>query len=186
MEKYFFEVPIYRCNPDEFKKEINELRNRITKELNSAKKYNSEKDFKELVNYIYGQKSCIYDFNEITGWLKLYILGSQIRGRYFFESNLITGCQKKRINKAPRKRIFNTSFNDSFQVDIKKEENSTEIFNKLLDKLSLLNERNFNKRYFDLEKLKNVGSYVNWKQLVIDLNEFNHPSFSSKSTSKTK
>lgn len=113
-----------------------------------------------------------FEYNEVIGWIRLYIFGTQIRGHYFFESDPKNpDSWKKRINKGIRKKKFVGFENKAFELSVYKEQNSQEIFNALLQELKQLNknEKPFIKHYFDLEQLKNIGQFVDWRMLVSDL-----------------
>lgn len=174
MERYFFEIPIYRCSPEKHNKETDDMHEEAIRFFDVQKRMLPEHDFSDNIERRFLRLYSPYDYNEVIGWIRLYILGTQIRGRYYFESDPKNPeLYKTRINRGIRKKRF-IDCGKAFEMSTYKDQTSTEIFSDLLEELERLNkeESPFKKRYLDLEQLKKMGPFVDWKYLVQELNPF--------------
>lgn len=135
MEKYFFEIPIYRCSPEKHANEVDALYERLSHSFDSQCEILPDYDFSSLIKTRFQRMYSPYEYNEVIGWIKLYILGAQIRGSYFFESDPKNhDSWKKRITKGIRRKRF-IDFEKAFELSIDKNQNSNTMFSTLIDKL---------------------------------------------------
>ena len=176
IDNYFFEIPIYRCTKNEHQNNLKTLRKKIEEDCKKNKKFGDD-IFNDCVETIFQFLTYSYSYNEVIGWINLYIEGSQIRGDYFFECQKRSSYPKKRYNKGIRTKQFNF-FGEIIQLNFNLNRDSNEdIFNKLLSALKDLNLKHkiLNKRVLDLEKIENVGPHINWRKLIFELNPYNQP-----------
>lgn len=174
MEKYFFEIPIYRCSYEHYLSDLDKLENKITRELEPILKENYPEKFEEIKKSRYMKMSYPYEYNEIIGWIKLFIMGSQVRGEYYFETNLDDKEKiKKRFDKGIRKKRFEF-YGKAFELSINKELKSSEISELILERIKELKttEQPFKGRYIDIRKLENITEFIDWKSLIKELNLF--------------
>lgn len=174
MEKYFFEIPIYRCAPEKHSAEMDDLHEKTTRSFDNQEAILPDYDYSHLIQARFLRQHYLYEYNETIGWIRLYIFGTQIRGRYYFESDPKNPeFYKKRIAKGIRKKRF-IDCDKAFELSINRELKSDEIFRELVQELERLNknESPFTKRYFDLQQLKNIGQFIEWRKLVNNL-DFN-------------
>ena len=159
-EIYVFEIPVYRCSRDKHAMEMERNRERIAERL---RRYGGNGlpsgFFEECVQRFHAREWYPWKFNEIVGWIRLYVLGRQIRGETWF-------IRAKRIRRdLKRKRIFYVG--KAFEVDISPSDTSQEIFEAILAELKKLSaEKLFRGRFIDLETFVNVGPYINWVELL--------------------
>ncbi len=154
---------------------MEQLRLKINSKVPNTKGYENEKETEETKTYLFSRQSYNYDYNEIIGWLKLYVLGNQIRGEYHFEVD--SGDRhrtKKRINKGIRKKQFE-NFGKAFEISIDKNENSKQIFSRIIEKIEHLMQKEvpFKGRVINTTKFEKIGEFVDWERLLIKLNPFN-------------
>jgi len=125
--------------------------------------------YHNMINYFNSSIWYSWKYNEIIGWICLKVMGSQIRGDYYF-------IVKKRIGKGIKKKRF-INLGKAFEYFLSNNLSSTEIFKEIISKLELLNknERPFKNRYIDLETFKTIGKFVDWKLLVNTINSFDYP-----------
>lgn len=176
MDKYFFEIPVYRCSPEKYEEELKAIYEEIVQHFQFICRDLPEYDYTQSVQRSFERRYYGYEYNEVVGWIRLYIFGKQIRGIHHFETNLEDrNVYKKRLTRGIRKKRFGES-EKAFELTIDKEWESDEIFSELLQELERLNktETPFPKRYFDLEQLKNAGPFINWRKLVDHLNPLNN------------
>lgn len=174
MENYFFEIPIYRCTEEVFMTEIYQLKSKIENELEYERKYYSTEKFNSLVNNLLAIQVYPYQYNEAVGWIKLYVLGNQLRGELFFEgSTEYPFNSKTRINKGIRKKRFK-HVGKAFEISISQTMSSDEILEKLKFTLERINknESPFIKRYIDTTYLDRIGPFMDWKNLILQLNPY--------------
>jgi hypothetical protein len=173
MENYFFEIPIYRCTPEKHFLELGELENKIVNDIGIISIEYPE-NFEKIKNDRYARNSYPFDYNEVVGWIKLYILGNQIRGEYYFEVDTTDRRKdKKRLDKGIRKKRFE-NFGKAFEVSIYKENDNSQISEILKKELIDLqkNEKPFKGRFIDTRQLENVIKFIDWRNLIKELNPF--------------
>ena len=173
-EPVFFEIPIYRTSIQNYNSELKNLREKKYEEFPGSKEGHHFENFKQLIedNYFYE-----WNYNEIIGFLNLYIFGDQLRINCWLTSN-------KRNNKGIRKKRF--VFRGKFlEVKIINTKSNHEIFEGILNELKELNIRKFKKMHFDLRAFKVVGRFVDWKTLSKDLNSWSNPDIRNKSLDGT-
>ena len=164
VEPYYFEIPVYRCKIEkhtmEMKKRESEFDNHEIKETAPISYQNLKNHFHKTIWYP-------WRYNEVIGWVCLYILGNQIRADYYF----ITA---KRIGKGIRKKRFQY-FGKAFEHSLSRNLSSKEIFQEIINQLENLtkNEFPFKGRYIDISTFKTMGEFVDWKSLTKKLNSFN-------------
>lgn len=177
-ERYFFEIPIYRCSQathiSEIKKEEQELHSGETKARQMGKHLRdkgSTPDDQQLRSMFQVHPHLVLEewrfvnnclpwrYNQIVGWIRLYVLGTQIRGEYYFTllKRIIRGTRPKCLFH--QGKAFELSFEPSFS--------SQTICNEVLAAIDdLRRERPFKGRYFDLEAFENCAPYINWHSLL--------------------
>ncbi len=101
----------------------------------------------------------MWRYNEIIGYIRLHILGTQIRGEYFQHKS-------KRIVKTRRKSFIYKTHKLVSETNIMNQTNDG-IYNSILKYLKRC-EQELKKRYIDIDSFKNIGQYVNWNKLLQD------------------
>ncbi|WP_353402076.1 hypothetical protein [Pseudophaeobacter arcticus] len=83
MEKYFFDLPVYRLTKSKYYKWRDETQIRPHEEnwLSVRGRPMPQESKNALDQHVY-EKYGPWEFNEIIGYIRLYFLGSQIRGDY--------------------------------------------------------------------------------------------------------
>ncbi|WP_179022420.1 hypothetical protein [Winogradskyella forsetii] len=171
MENYFYEIPIYRCTPERHFLELGELENKIVNEIGILS-IDYPENFEQIKDSRYARNSYPFDYNEIIGWIKLYILGNQIRGEYYFEVDTKDRQkEKKRLDKGIRKKRFE-NFGKAFEISIKNATDNEQISKKLKNELIDLqnNEKPFKGRFIDTRQLDNITEFIDWQGLIKALN----------------
>lgn len=158
-KKYFFDIPIYRLSIHEYK---NECDKNIKNGYNCffINKDGIKKN--ELITFDNYYKKAIrhydiWEYNEIIGYIRLYIQGNQIRGEYYQHKS--TRIRKTRIKSF----IFKTH-KLSPEISIYNKTNF-EIYILILDYLENC-KLELKKRFIDISNFKNIGQYVDWNKLI--------------------
>jgi hypothetical protein len=104
-------------------------------------------------------------YNEIIGWIQLYVCWGEIMG----DLRDIEG-KRPRIGST---RVFRYK-GDWFKLKPQKESSSPDIFQQLLAHLhEIEKEKRFKRRHFDFAALNEIGPYVDWRRLVgLNANRF--------------
>lgn len=155
-DAFFFEIPIYRCT---FEKHSEDMEKKY-QEFASKCYMIDKKD----IDYFFSQLNICYPwkYNEIIGYLNLYILGNQLRIDYW-------KVNKKRYNKGITLKKYKF-VGKALEAVIPEKLNSIEIMNFINTELLNLSNAEFKKYHFDLETFTNISNFVNWKELIIKLN----------------
>ena len=162
---YFFQVPIYRCTFDKFR---NETLNKIKKRKEYLEdRWKWQKESPKMLSI--SRKAVFpaverrafekpWKYNEIIGWIELYIWSGQIRGDLYYIKKI------ERVKRFGKKEYYYLS--KTFEMNIFSNETSKQIFTRLLTTLNSHFNEIFKNRYLDLDILKNAGKNINWKKLV--------------------
>jgi len=164
-EPYFFEIPVYRCDQKAHHKELKLLDSKFINQVNGPISPEKKKSLLETYQY---HIHYTWSYNEVIGWICLYIMGHQVRGDYYFDS-------AKRMNKGIRKKKYKY-YGKAFEKTMNRNMNSNEIYDSILEVFKFLEKdvRKLKNRYIDLDKFKVVGKFIDWKKLMFELNRFNH------------
>jgi hypothetical protein len=157
-DSVFFEIPIYRCSIEKHSKEVEIDYQKFAEECYLM----DEKDIKGFYNTRIWKP---WKYNDVIGYLNLYILGNQFRADLW-------KVDKERYNRGITKKQFKY-FGKSLQASIPRDLNSKEILEFIINELADLNKKEFKNRYFDLEAFTSIADFVNWKELVEKLNPYN-------------
>ncbi|MCI5227624.1 MAG: hypothetical protein D3918_13430 [Candidatus Electrothrix sp. AX2] len=160
MEKYIFDIPIYRCDIDKHTHESE----------NEKKKYQS------LVVDAHGEEAIGSDsylrmgerfdrdhwypwqFNEIIGYIRIYAIGYHVKGELWLTraKKIRRDLKNKKIfyrGKAFEHRCFYQS--------------SEDIFNSIQSEIvAIQNQQEFKKRFVDLSQFLEIGPFIDWPGLL--------------------
>jgi hypothetical protein len=161
--QYIFDIPIYRKSINDFYNEIDaEFAEHVQWMISSDPNQRPlNKETKTRVKDSIVRKSGgPWQFNQIIGWLRLIAEGNKIGGHIWW-------IDAKRINRRMRNKIlYLKTYSDVLQVFFPKD-SSTEIFNKLLERLTAMTkESKYKKRYIDLDVFCRVGPFIDWRALL--------------------
>jgi hypothetical protein len=159
-ETPIFEVPMYWCSDDDFSRRytrdlkayMDRFEREISLPLSRSTRMNLEDSF-------WRRYVAPWKFNQIVGWLTIYILGSQVRADVWF-------VNAKRFGRKLRKKHFSL-FGKAFEVHTRPTETSATIFASLLEELrDYEKSHSWRRVVLDLECLQNLGPLVNWRRLI--------------------
>lgn len=152
-----FDIPVYRLSESQYEVECkNIIKNNFNCSFkNSNKVFDLETYYEKSIKYF-----DIWEYNEIIGYIKLYILGSQIRGEYIQHKS-------SRIRKTRTKSFIFKTHKLAAEINIynKTNEEIYLLISKYLEncKIELKN------RYIDLDNFNQIGKYIAWNKLIADL-----------------
>lgn len=99
-----------------------------------------------------------WDFNEVIGYIEIYIMGNQVRGKYWQDD-------KKRFVKSRRKQFKYVTHKLVHEVSFPHSSDNAQIYQAVLEYVSHC-QRYLKLRYIDQSNLTNIGQYVDWKALI--------------------
>lgn len=154
-EPFFFEVPIYRCDPHKYEEEETMKRNKYFDQYYHEESI-SKSELSDIFMRIMWQP---WEYNEVIGWIRLYIFGTQIRGEYYFitSKNIRQGLKNKRFEY----------YGKAFEYSIYDDMPNSEIHQGIIDDLEeQQNEKPLKNRHLDLRAFNTIAKFIDWKSLV--------------------
>jgi len=153
-ESFFFEIPIYRCDNIKYSQE-REIRYNKYFDQNGGKI--SDLELNDLFQRLFWQP---WDYNEIVGWMRLFVLGDQIRGEYYFVTSKVRIALRKK-----RFEYYGKAFEESIYDDL----TNHEIYNLILENLEEEKKvKPLKNRYLDLRAFDSIAKFVDWKALIAE------------------
>lgn len=154
---YFFDIYVYRISSKEYCQQMDEAR--ITFLDGKEEFFKQYPNFRHLniktFNKIFGG---IWEYNEIIGFIKLHILGTQVRGEYF-------SVDSKRIVKTRKKQFKHSVHKLAPERELPLTGDNQEIYNVILSYLEDC-KKELPKRFIDTSLFEMVGPYIDWKELA--------------------
>ncbi len=163
---YFFDIPVYRLSSEKYYEELDTYKNKHlydgwNEEDKKLKKQFYEKYPERKANFeehFFKKFGGQWEFNEIIGYIKLYSVGTQIRGEYF-------QIDKKRIIKT-RKKVFEWKCDKLVpEIAFYEGDTNTVIFDKICNYLEDC-RKELKYRYLDLDNFVKIGKYLDWQELL--------------------
>lgn len=157
--QYIFDVAIYRCSFDQCHKEFDRDLQKHYRTIwpsgtESVMSQGHVLAVEEDFRILYGLP---WQFNNIIGWIRLHVLGMEIRGE-------VWKTDAKKLVRRPKHKRFISASTDAFRVDCRLHRSPDAIFQTVIRELELVTQQQFGKRaYLDLECLKNIGPHINWQ-----------------------
>jgi hypothetical protein len=149
---YFFDLPVYRLPGERYYVERGAFVDRHMQPIGHSQ---LDESFRGHLEYAYGGP---WQFNEIIGYIRLFFLGSQVRGEYF-------GVQQKRIVRTRRKTMMLLELKLVPEMKIPPNATSAQIFTVISDYVQRCKNQ-LKKRIVDDSLLTKVGPFVDWKRLI--------------------
>ena len=165
-EPIFFEIPIYRVPQSKHTAEQQLEKEKLAKPEN---KLIAPESYKSAEAFFERELWYPWRYNEIIGYLDLFIMGTQFRADYW-------KVKKQRYNRGITAKKF-LYWGKAIEKQIPQIANSAEIYQLMKDAISESNKRDFNNFYFDMSVFNVIGLFVDWKDLSKKLNSFSYPQF---------
>lgn len=163
-EQYFFDIPVYRLTEEKYAHEMDHFVDRSIfppadpispflreRELSNSSEYDS---LRNRLRRKYGG----WAFNEIIGFIRLFFLGSQIRGEYF-------GLDTKKICRTRTKVFTLKSLKLAPEIEITDLTTNTGILSSVLAYLVDC-RKELNGRYVDSRFLEQLGPHIDWLSFI--------------------
>jgi len=152
---FFFELPVYRCSEAEHSTETESAKRRYLKKFDRPSVPQLHDDLVRLFYDLYGYP---WRYNDVIGWIRLFVLGCQLRGDLWWNHT------KRQVRRGRKKFIF---AGKAFELNVLNVNDSAEIERLLFERLHSTNEDFVLKgRYIDISLLTNLSPYINWQSLI--------------------
>ncbi|OYW61691.1 MAG: hypothetical protein B7Z31_02400 [Rhodobacterales bacterium 12-65-15] len=154
---YFYDLPVYRLGKDDYYKALDALIETQVQNLRTIPGYEPAKSQIDWMKQHQYERFGPWNFNEVIGYIRLYLLGSQIRGEYF-------SAEKKR-NSLGRTKVFVwRSFKLAAEVDIDRFVPATNqlIWGSIQKYVERCRKELKRGRVIDDSLLQTVGPHVDW------------------------
>ncbi len=162
---YFLELPVYRLPEDEY------YEKRSTDIDSAWKKYASPitPSSRSIAKRLAGREVKIHEhlrntfggawrYNEIIGYVRLHLLGTQIRGEYWRDNaKLMVSTRLKRI-------LGLRTYKLAPETELPTAVSNKEIYLTILEHVDDC-RKELRKHYLDAEQLSTIGPYVDWRAL---------------------
>lgn len=157
MNKYFCELPVYRLSRENYFLEQKSFYKKyyeehITKNGRVKPPVSFEDFFEKALRL-----NDIWKYNEITGYIKLYFSGQQIRGEYY-QHNVT------HIRKTRKKKFAWITHKLAPEINILKMSDE-EIYTSIINYIDSCGKELKN-RYIDDDSFRHIGKYVQWNYLI--------------------
>lgn len=162
MEIEFFDIPVYRISEKRYYLDRDEhIKKKMYSDPQKVEFFNKNLEHKNMFkNHLNKQFGGMWKYNEIIGFIRLYYLGTQIRGYYY-------QTPQKRIKKT-RKKIFEYKADKlSPEIEVAPTKTNSEIFDLIIKYLELC-KKELPKRYIDDVDFKRIGAYVDWRSFFVN------------------
>jgi hypothetical protein len=168
--KYFFQIPIYRCDKEKHKKEMEDDKTRYLKPVIEICGNREASTAKYAEVYFYEKYWYPWNYNEVVGWLDLYAFINPERARvgaYIWYVDY--GKIPKRMSKKKFLLQGGGRFHKPyvFEIEFGKPYISSVILAALTEQLEALRKNpKFKKRFIDLERFYELGPHVDWDSFL--------------------
>jgi hypothetical protein len=156
------ELPVYRCTEEQYYREQDadyksaaQEYERILQRAGHTPKGVAE----QMKAFRIGWKRYPWDFNEVVGWIRLYVRAESIGAALF--------VVKTKISRNMARKKFAWDSSNFIEIPVSEGQSSAEIFDVLRNSIIAENLRRFKgKRYVDTGILDVLGPYVDWVVLT--------------------
>lgn len=160
MQNHFFDIPVYRLKEEQYYAERDAYIQSTMYPSPMHKQFLDRNPEHKIRNQAYFEKKFggAWCYNEIIGWIELYLLGSQIRGEFW-------QVDVKRIVRSRKKTFEWQTHKLAPEIEIPYKAKNTEIFD-LINKYLLNCQKELKNRYLDTGKFSILGPHIDWRSLL--------------------
>jgi hypothetical protein len=160
--KRILELPVYRCTEEQYYREQDANHKSAAQEYARILQWaghTPESAAEQMKAFEIRWKTYPWDFNEVIGWVRLYVRTGSI--------GAVLYSVKTKISKNMSRKKFEWDSYKFIELPIAEGETSAEIFNDLRKSIITETHRTFKgKRYIDTGVLDVVGPHLDWAVLT--------------------
>lgn len=158
-EAYLFDIPFYWRKEDRFNREFDQdLVNHLATFEKQTGYPLTDNLRMSLTDSFWRRYIAPWRFNQVIGWVRLYKLGSQLRGESWF-------MNAKRAGRQVSRKQFSLH-GKAFELHIWPEQTSKQIFEAIVQDLRRFEKDSSRRIFLDLECFESIGSFVDWRKLM--------------------
>jgi len=164
----FFEIPVYRLSEEKYNKNMDEHIKKhplFQKDRDDFYERNPHQETHDM-EYVKNKFGGIWRYNEIIGYIQLYISGNQILGKYFENDT-------ERQIKTRRKRFKYISPKLAPEIDLPLEGNNKAIYEEIYKYIKNCKKELPPIRFIDMSVFEKIGPYVEWRKFIEDTYKVN-------------
>lgn len=159
--RYFFDLPVYRLSCEKYNQAMD---NRVNSQLDPIRRFPGYEPPPATINSIRQRQDDQYgswQFNEVLGYIRLYFLGTQVRGEYY--------SAEKARNSLGRCKVF--SFRDqklASEIEIfpRSDVTNSEIWEAIQQYVRRCRKELRKERVIDDSILQTIGPHVDWLAIL--------------------
>ncbi len=157
-ERYFFDIPVFRCHFDTWAKEQEEKKIKLAKYIVGKNKKVTNKEIEFAEKWLRSDWSAYY-YSEMVGMIRLFAINMQIRAELWFV--------KERISRSLIRKRWHLANIKLFEYWVHDGDKNNDIYNLILKRLEKENKEWLLKnRYIDLEAFENSGRHIDYITLT--------------------
>lgn len=160
-EKYLFDLAIYRLSEDHFiERYKSDLEKKFFKIWPDQERYAVSKELQQSIeNHFWETYGMPWRFNQVIGWLRIYSLGSQVRGELW-----LTEAKRLVRRRSPPPVRWKGK---AFELHTSSEESSEQILSNIRREINrAMKDLGRKQLVIDLECFENVAPKLDWKYLL--------------------
>lgn len=166
--RYFLDLPIYRIAEDRYFRERETFIEKGLYSVNSEKLhsglqsiYEANPQFADAArDRLATSYGGIWRFNEIVGYVRLYFLGTQIRGEHY-------GVRRNRLVRTRTKTFEFIHWKLATEVNVPNPITDEGIYRAVLEYVERCRAE-FPRRHIDSEPLVVLGEHLRWRELLLE------------------
>jgi len=163
--KVFFDIPVYRLSENKYNEQIevhirNQMYGKTDDEQEMRKKFYERNVDNKMndENRLWKEYGGAWQFNEIIGYIRLYIDGNQVLGEYW-------ETEAKRKVRTRRKLFIYSTYKVVPERDLPLKGDSLDIYKEILNYLRDANDY-LKGRFVDTSVFEKIGHYIDWSEFV--------------------
>ncbi len=157
MEKYFFDIPVFRCSLKKWEEERIKEVIKLAEQMNPSEEV-TDKDFKQAENFL-ASSFTSYMYSELVGMIRLYTMSSQIRAETFFIMN-------KRFVRNQKNKKW-SYMGKLLELMVSSDITNQEIYELIITELKReCNKSYLKNRHAELKCFETVGPHINYRALT--------------------
>ena len=161
IQRYIYDIAIYWQQQEEFNANYHEA---LAKFLDKSKKFTDFPLSVQLVHLLtdrfWKRYVAPWNFNQVVGWIRLYVPGSQVCGELWFTNAKRFGRNLVRKQFSLHRKLFD--------LDVRSSQSSDDIFFGLLSELRSINKIGNRRIYLELEPFETLGPFIDWRSLTLN------------------
>jgi len=157
MEKYFFDIPVFRCSPEQLSEEKSKEELKLAEQTKLGDAV-TDKDIQNAKSWL-SHNFTSYRYSELIGMIRLYSMPGQIRAEVFYVTN-------KRLVRNQKNKKW-SHMGKLLEFSVFPEMTNEEIYDWTITKLKRECGASYlKKRFVELSCFEVSGPYIDYRKLT--------------------